>query len=340
MAYRPPTGQRKPLSDEAKAKIAEAIRQRAIQKRAEMGIPEIPITSHKEPEFVEKPLELVRMKDQEFSDDLFIPMKTGKPIDLLFTEEGGIPKACNFILIGDPGVGKSTVSLDILSDLALSGHKVLFICAEMTRIDLYGYVKRYPKFGEVDILFTGEYCDSNPKNVIESALKPGYDVVLIDSFAEVQGDIKDTLKMSTSEAEKWLIDLMVAQNLGGNEAKKNTTFIAIQQVTKGGVFVGSNKIKHNTTGMIELRFEPDSGTQYIVFTKNRRGSIGRRMFYSLASTGDVEYDMKRFGNDENAREALNTERQIIESEADTFTRLIFGEEGLQEDVILSGENTM
>ena len=342
MAYRPPTGQRKPLSDEAKAKIAEAIRQKAIQKRIEMGLPETPTFSPKEPQvFTDKPIELVRMKDQSFSDDLFVPMKTGKPIDLLFTEEGGIPKACNFILIGDPGVGKSTVSLDILSDLALSGHKVLFICAEMTRIDLYGYVKRYPKFGEVDILFTGEYCESNPKTIIENTLDSGYDVVLIDSFAEVQGDIKDTLKMSTSESEKWLIDLMVAHNLGDNDSKKNTTFIAIQQVTKGGVFVGSNKIKHNTTGMIELRFEPDSGTQYIFFSKNRRGSIGKRMFYSLASTGDVEYDVKRFGNDENAREALSIERQIIESEDETFTRLIFGEDGdMSTETILSGENNL
>jgi len=173
MAYQPPTGQRKPLSEEAKAKIAEAIRQNAIKKRTEMGLPPTGPIPTPQPAFTEKPLELVRMKNQEFPDDLFVPMQTGKPVDLLFTNDGGVPKACNFMLIGDPGVGKSTVSLDILSDLALAGYKVLFISAEMTRIDLYGYVKRYPKFGEVDILFTGEYCDSNPKNVSSRLLSPG-----------------------------------------------------------------------------------------------------------------------------------------------------------------------
>ena len=337
MAYQPPTGQRKPMSDEARARIAEAVRVAAQRKREQMGLPPASFTPTVQAitsQFSDKPLELVRMKDQNFPDDLFVPMKTGKPVDMLFTSEGGIPKACNFMLIGDPGVGKSTVSLDILSDLALAGYKVLFISAEMTRIDLYGYVKRYPKFGEIDILFTGEYCDSNPKTVIESALKPGYDIVLIDSFAEVQEDVKEVLKMTSSGSEKWLIDLMISNNLGENDLGKNTTFIAIQQVTKGGVFVGSNKLKHNTTGMLELRFEPDSGTQYLAFSKNRRGSVGKRMFYSLSETGDVQYDLRRFSNDENAREALSQERSLIESEATAFDKLIFGEEvpnGYQEN---------
>ena len=322
MAYKPPTGIRRPMSPEAKERIARAMRESAARKREQLGLP--PVTSEESEEqigFVEKPLELVRMKDQEFSDDLFVPMPTGKPVDMLFTNQGGIPKACNYMLIGDPGVGKSTVSLDILSDLALAGNKVLFICAEMTRIDLYGYVKRYPKFGEVEILFTGEYCDSNPRAVIEQALKPGYDVVLIDSFAEVQADVKESLQMTTSGSEKWLIDLMVSHNLGGNDIGKNTTFIAIQQVTKGGCFVGSNKLKHNTTGMLELRNDVDSGTTYLVFTKNRRGSVGKRMFYSLSQTGDVHYDLKRFSNDENARETLAQERAQLENEETAFDAL-------------------
>jgi KaiC/GvpD/RAD55 family RecA-like ATPase len=321
MAYKEPTGTRKPMSDEAKARIAEAVRIAAAKKREEQGLPPLSANNTPAPDYIEKPLELVRMKHQEFPDDLFIPMSTGKPVDLLFTNDGGLPKACNFMLIGDPGVGKSTVSLDILSDLALKGFKVLFISAEMTRIDLYGYVKRFPKFGEVDILFIGEYCDSNPKTVIEQVLLPGYDVVLIDSFAEVQEDIKEALKLSSSGSEKWLIDLMVSHNLGNNTMRKNTTFIAIQQVTKGGVFVGSNKLKHNTTGMLELRMDQDSGSSYMVFAKNRRGSVGKRMFYSLSASGDVEYDLKRFSNDEDARTALAHERTLLESEEGAFDAL-------------------
>lgn len=222
------------------------------------------------------------------------------------------------MLIGDPGVGKSTVTMDILSDLDIAGYKVLIIQAEMTRIDLYGYTQRFPKFGQLDILFTGEYCESNPKTVIESALKPGYDVVLIDSFVEVQEDIKEVLRLSTAGSEKWLIDLMVSHNLGNNDSGKNTTFIAIQQVTKGGVFVGSNKLKHNTSGMLELRYDNDSASSYMFFSKNRRGSVNKRMYFSLSATGDVQYDLRRYSNDEDARSALAQERSLLESEENAF----------------------
>jgi len=46
--------------------------------------------------------------------------------------------------------------LDIVSGLQKNGNKCLFISAEMDRTDLYLYVQRYPKFGEIDILFLPE----------------------------------------------------------------------------------------------------------------------------------------------------------------------------------------
>ena len=272
------------MSEEAKAKIAEAIRANAAKKRLEAGI-QLPHEIKRS-----KPLELVKMKDQTFSDDLFIPMATGKMVDELFSSSGGLPKATNYMVVGDPGVGKSTVTLDILSDLESKGFKVLFISAEMTRIDLHGYVKRYPKFGNVDTMFLGEYLDDDPKAVIEEVLKPGYDVVLIDSFAEVQDAIKETNQMTSTGSEKFIIDTMIRHNLGENGRKVNTAFLVIQQVTKGGVFVGSNRLKHNTTGMLEIRYDKDiEGASYLMFTKNRRGQTNKKLYYSLKETGDVGY---------------------------------------------------
>jgi DNA repair protein RadA/Sms len=225
------------------------------------------------------------------------------------------------MVIGDPGVGKSTVTLDMLSDLCRAGKKVLFISAEMTRIDLWGYVKRYPKFGEVPVLFLGEYLDANPKQIVEDSLKPGYDIVLIDSFAEVQEAVKESNYMTSGQSEKWLIDLMIVNNMGQNDTGTNTTFLAIQQVTKGGVFVGSNKLKHNTTGMMELRIDPDTGSSFVIFSKNRRGTVNRRLFFSLAESGDVVYDTRRLNSDNEAREALNSEKKQMEEEENAFDEL-------------------
>ena len=91
--------------------------------------------------------ELVKMDNLKFDKNLFVPMPTGKKVDALLSSEGGLMKGTNFAFVGDPGVGKSTVMLDILADLQAKGQKCLFISGEMTSIDMYGYVKRYPKFG-------------------------------------------------------------------------------------------------------------------------------------------------------------------------------------------------
>lgn len=287
MARKATIGVRKPMAPEVRARIAEACRLSAEKKRQEAGV----FVEDKESTQTHfaKPLELVQMKNQTFSDELFVPMRTGKPIDLLYSNDGGVPKACNFIIVGAPGLGKSTVSMDIASDLHKKGYKVLFISAEMTRIDLFGYVKRYPKFGELPTLFLSEYLEHNPKKVIEQAFSEGYDLILLDSFAEIQSSIRESCRITINAAEKWLIDLMVSHNTGNNLAGKNTTFLAIQQVTKGGVFVGSNKLKHNTTGMMELVMDTETNIPYVTFTKNRRCQIGERLSYSLAGTGDVQY---------------------------------------------------
>lgn len=302
---------RKPMSEEARAKIAESVRRSFEAKRLAAGI------QTSQPEVLTVLPECVKMNDLTFDPKLFEPIKTGKPVDRLLSTALGFPRATNFMMVGDPGVGKSTVAMDILSDLQLAGAHALFISAEMDRIDLYGYVQRYPKFGTLDILFLGEYLDQNPKLIVEHMLNKGYDIVLIDSFVEVQDTVKEANGMTTGATEKWLIDQMRNNNAGRNERGIYTSFLCIQQVNKGGSFVGSNKLKHNTTGMMEVRFEED-GTRYVVFTKNRRGEVHKRMFFDLSSTGDVKYDTARYELDEAARQVLEDEKEALAQEGNSF----------------------
>ena len=296
---------RKPMSEEAKARIAESVRKSFEAKRLAKGD-----TIAAAVAALDTNPESVKMNELTFDPDLFKTIKTHKPIDTLLSSEGGFPKATNFMLVGDPGVGKSTVSMDILADLQNNGASVLFISGEMDRVDLYRYVKRYPKFGNIDILFMGEYVDQDPKLVIENILKKGYDVVLIDSFVEVQDTVKEGSGLSSKSAEKWLIDLMRSHNMANNENQSYTSFLCIQQVTKEGVFVGSNKLKHNTTVMMELRFDKD-GTRYAMFTKNRRGEVNKKMYFDLASTGDVKYDLERYDTEEKSEEDVEHVEDVM-----------------------------
>ena len=117
-------------------------------------------------------IQLKEMRNITFNDDLFVPMKTKTIVDSILSTEGGVFPGTNTVVIGDPGVGKSTVLLDWLANLSASGKKVLFISGEMNEIDMYGYVARYPKFGKLPIMFMSDYADC-PKEAVEQVIEEG-----------------------------------------------------------------------------------------------------------------------------------------------------------------------
>ena len=267
---------------------------------------------------------LTQISKVKYAKGLFEAHKTNTPLDGLFSIDGGVPKATNWMVVGDPGVGKSTVTLDIIANAKKSGSKVLFISAEMNQVDLYLYVQRYPKFGELDIFFPQDIADDeDPRKVLNDILNEGYDIVLIDSFVELQETIRESARMTRNSSEKWLLDMMYKQNLGQNKGKKYTSFLNIQQVNKGGTFVGSNKLKHMTTGMMEIRFV-DENTQderYVVFSKNRRGHVGKQMYFDLTASGDVTYDTERFKKSESLKELKKAEKEKIKNSGLEFDKL-------------------
>ena len=230
---------------------------------------------------------LVKMDDITFSDELFVPMRTNKKIDSLLSSEGGLMKGTNFAFAGDPGVGKSTVMLDILGDLHDKGQKVLFISGEMTSIDMFGYVKRFPKFGRLPILFMGDYIENDPLAILKSALSEGFDVVLIDSMAEVCTSIVDFHGGTMKSAETQVLNLLEAHNKAENKEKRNTTFLIIQQVTKAGELAGSNRFKHALTAVGHIKFEADG--RCVWFSKNRRGGQMDKLFFSLDAGKNVSW---------------------------------------------------
>jgi predicted ATP-dependent serine protease len=223
-------------------------------------------------------------------------MESGLTIDKLISHEGGIPCATNIMIIGDPGVGKTTVLLDLLASVQIKNpkRKCLFISGEMGKKQMWKYTQRFPQFGTVDTMFVSDYTDYNTKEVLEQVLNIGWDLVLIDSAAEIIDGVRDDNGWDRKIAESWLVDMCTKNNKGINEANIFSTFLLIQQVTKAGVFVGSNKMKHMVDAMGEMRRdkESDGGGTYIEFSKNRNGHVAVKLAYQLTGSSIVYSNME------------------------------------------------
>lgn len=303
------------MSEETRKKLQEAGRSGAAKLQETRG------TDTAMNLVLSRPVETKQINKMTFDPKLFQPMKTDKAIDTLLSTKGGLPRAVNYVVIGDPGVGKTTICLDVLSDLTKAGFSGLYVSAEMTDIDLKEYVDRYPKFGDLDILILSEYDDENPKLVLENIFQRGYEIIVLDSLAEIIDTVRVALKLPAGTAEKWVVDQMIHQNQGKNQHGHYTSFLAIQQVNKSGEFVGSNKLKHNTTGMLEIRYDDDGVSRYCEFSKNRRGDSNKKMYFNLRSNDDVTYDSARWNLDETTRNALSNEEDRREEESGNFLKL-------------------
>ena len=271
---------------------------------------------------------IVKMRDVRFDKDLFINFRTRTILDNLLCSYQGLPKGVNYMIIGDPGVGKTTIILDMLANIrkAQPSARILFISAEMNEIDLAIYVERFPKFGDLDILFIEggfDECGHSWQTVADT-LDDGWDIVAIDSFHELQGIVKEEENVTNKRAESMLLSLIKQHNNAQNDRSVNTTFLTIQQVTKSGAFVGSNRLKHMITAMMELRLDNPKNIysdRYITFSKHRRGDVGVKLYYNLSTTGDVDFDEERYEQDQSIRRMQRNVRNQLHDFADRFDEL-------------------
>ena len=250
---------------------------------------------------------IINVEDMEFPSFGLFP--TGKKIDDLFSdheEGGGLYGGTVNIVIGESGVGKSTVMLDLLASIVDQNPeaKILYISSEMTRNDIMFYYRKTPAIGKVPTLLLMDYVKNGQlAQVLEKSFNGDHDVILLDSYQDVLVKLKEVHGWKSTKAESWLTNMMIdAAEKCGNAV------LAIQHMTKGGQYVGSTYLKHATTAMLEIRFDL-TGQRYIEFSKNRRGGsgTGKRLYYKLDETGAVVYDTARFTETEEMRSFENVE---------------------------------
>jgi len=274
-----------------------------------------------------EPAEPIKVEAQCIDDMEFPEFKlhhTGTVVDKLdsdFTEEGGQYGGVVAICTGESGVGKSTVLIDKLAKYKRVNPdiKVCYFSTEMTRNDLFFYRQKNPLIGKVPTVLSTDYMEGGAlKQAVYQVFEGDWDIILLDSYQDLLGTMKDLCDITEGAAQRMIIGLMIEA-----AEKRGTTILAIQHLTKGGQYVGSTFLKHKTTAMMHFKFD-EMGNRYVEYSKNRRGGSmqDKPLYYSLDENGEVVYDEKRFNELLNTENKSHDEADRAKQHADNFQKIM------------------
>jgi DNA repair protein RadA/Sms len=191
---------------------------------------------------------------------------------------GGIVPGSVTLVGGDPGIGKSTLTLQVVTRLSQQGHKVLYVSGEESvnqtkmRADRLGAEKNDRLFvvNQVDCMVIKEYIRSiNPQ------------VVIIDSIQVVYTPEVSSSPGSVSQVRECAAFFThLAKSLG-------LSLFMIGHVTKEGTLAGPRVLEHLVDTV--LYFEGERYTSYRVLRtiKNRFGSTNEIGVFEMTAQGLV-----------------------------------------------------
>ena len=203
---------------------------------------------------------------------------------------GGILRGSVILFAGQPGIGKSTILMQICAKIA-NGHKVLYVSGEESA----GQVKmRAVRLGANSE--TLSFAASTSGNDIAKTISDGeFELVIVDSI--------QTLAINEiSSAPGTVSQITNAGNLIIQAAKKtDTAVIIVGHVTKEGTLAGPKVLEHLVD--VVLNFEGDryGGFKTIRAVKNRFGSTSEAAIFEMTEKGLQEV--------QNPSAALLAERQ-------------------------------
>lgn len=191
---------------------------------------------------------------------------------------GGIVEGSLVLVGGDPGIGKSTLLLQMCYNLAKNGNSVLYISGE----ESLGQIKlRAQRVGEAsdNLMVLCETSLDTIENVLEN-VKP--QIVVIDSIQTMYREEVGAAPGSVSQVRETTAVLMqLAKGL-------NISIFIVGHVTKEGVVAGPRMLEHMVDTV--LYFEGDKNAAYRILrsVKNRFGSTNEIGVFEMCQEGLAE----------------------------------------------------
>ena len=193
---------------------------------------------------------------------------------------GGIMHGSLTLVGGDPGIGKSTLLLQVCRMLSNAGRKVLYISGEESLKQIKLRAMRIGEF-QKDMLLL---CETNLALVEEAIRHAQPDAVIIDSIQTMYQESVSSAPGSVSQVrEATNIFLQLAKGMG-------TSIFIVGHVTKEGTVAGPRVLEHMVDTV--LYFEGDRYASYRILrgVKNRFGSTNEIGVFEMRKEGLIEVE--------------------------------------------------
>lgn len=188
---------------------------------------------------------------------------------------GGIVPGSLVLVGGDPGIGKSTLLLQVCRNLAEKNVSVLYISGEESLRQIKLRANRIGKFNEKMQLF----CETNLETIREVIERRKPEIVVIDSIQTMFHEEISSAPGSVSQVrESTNVLMQLAKGLG-------VSIFIVGHVTKEGNVAGPRVLEHMVDTV--LYFEGDRHASYRILraVKNRFGSTNEIGVFEMRNTG-------------------------------------------------------
>ena len=193
---------------------------------------------------------------------------------------GGLVPGSLTLVGGDPGIGKSTLLLQMCRHMAADLHKVLYISGEESLKQIKLRANRIGAFTDNLLLL----CETNLAVIEETIRRIKPDVIIIDSIQTVyQEEISSAPGSISQVREATNVFLQLAKGMG-------SSIFIVGHVTKEGTVAGPRVLEHMVDTV--LYFEGDRHASYRILrgVKNRFGSTNEIGVFEMQQEGLVEVE--------------------------------------------------
>ena len=191
---------------------------------------------------------------------------------------GGLVKGSLILVGGDPGIGKSTILLQVAGNISGDKRDVLYISGEESLQQIKLRANRIGGFNE-NLRFM---CETNLSNIEETITRFKPQVVIIDSIQTMYNESVSSAPGSVSQVrESTSVLLRIAKSM-------NISIFIVGHVTKEGQVAGPRVLEHMVDTV--LYFEGDRHASYRILraVKNRFGSTNEIGVFEMQEKGLVE----------------------------------------------------